>query len=179
MVKSKSKKFKNTFSWMNPKLEVRKVRKYGKKEKGVFAKSNIKRDEVVTIFGGYVIAINEFKRLPKKMQNFAYHISRDFLFGPIKEREIYISEYFNHSCDPNTGFMDQLTLVAMRNIKKDEEITFDYAICMTSTILDIKCFCNSKNCRKTIKGNDWKISGLQKKYRGYFQPYIQKMINKK
>jgi len=38
---------KQTFSWMNSKLEVRPALKYGKNEKAVFAKENIKKGEMV------------------------------------------------------------------------------------------------------------------------------------
>ncbi len=67
----------------------------------------------------------------------------------------------------------------MRDIKKGEEITFDYAVCMTSNILNMHCLCGKNNCRKLITGDDWKIEELQKKYAGYFQPYIQEKIDNK
>ncbi len=163
-------------SWVNPFLEVGKTKKYGN---GVFAKKNLKKDEVLTVFGGYVIPIDEFKKLSVEMQEYAYQISENLLFGPVSENEVCISEYFNHSCNPNAGFRDQLTLVSMKDINVGEEITFDYAVCMTSDILDLKCLCESDDCRKYIKGNDWKKTELQKKYNGYFQPYIREMIDKK
>lgn len=36
-----------TFSWMNQRLGVNPALKYGKNEKGVFAKENIKKGEMV------------------------------------------------------------------------------------------------------------------------------------
>jgi uncharacterized protein len=48
---------------------------------------------------------------------------------------------------------------------------------MTSSIVDMKCFCGSKICRGKVKSYDWKITELQKRYRGYFQPYIQDKID--
>lgn len=61
-MKLKSKKRtkpKRTFSWMNPKLEVRLAPRYGKGAKGVFAKRGIEKDELLAIFGGYVIPLKE------------------------------------------------------------------------------------------------------------------------
>lgn len=50
--KSKSRKPKRMFSWMNPKLEVREIKNYGK---GVFARKNINKNELLAIFGGHVM----------------------------------------------------------------------------------------------------------------------------
>ena len=35
-------------------------------------------------------------------------------------------KYINHSKSPNVAYYDDLTVVALRNIKKDEELTHDY-----------------------------------------------------
>ena len=59
---------KQAFSWMNPKLEVRLVPKYGKDARGVFAMSNIKKNEVLAVFGGYIVPSHDLKKLSKKMQ---------------------------------------------------------------------------------------------------------------
>ena len=40
-----------TFSWLNPKCEVRDTGMYGK---GVFAKSVIRKGEIVCVAGGYI-----------------------------------------------------------------------------------------------------------------------------
>ena len=163
-------------SWISPKIKVSLSSICGK---GVFSQKEIKKDEILVIFGGYVMNTEEFFSLSEELQNFPYHISENLLFGPIKEEDVAVGEYFNHSCDPNAGFEDKITLVAMRDIKKGEEVTFDYAICMTSGILNMNCLCGKNNCRKLITGDDWKIEELQKKYAGYFQPYIQEKIDNK
>ena len=68
----------------------------------------------------------------------------------------------------------------MRDIKKGEEICIDYAMCsnnprsITSNMRD--CLCDSKNCRKKITVHDWEKKELQKKYRGFFQPFLEKKI---
>jgi len=94
-----------------------------------------------------------------------------------------VASYFNHSCNPNAGFKGQIFLVAMRNIRKGEQITFDYGMVLHEIKnLDkqykLKCYCGSKKCRRFITFNDWKKPELQKKYFGYFQLYLQeKLIN--
>ena len=37
-------------------------------------------------------------------------------------------DFINHSCDPNCGFTNANTLVAIRSIGPGESITFDYAM---------------------------------------------------
>ncbi|MBA4318325.1 MAG: SET domain-containing protein-lysine N-methyltransferase [Flavobacterium sp.] len=171
-----AKKHKIKMSWVNSNLKKGKSTTKG--GRGVFAKNKIKKGEILVVYGGYVMTIKEFETLPEELKEFSYHISDDLLFGPIRKEDVGMGEYFNHSCHPNAGFRDVITLVAIKNISKDEEVTFDYATCMTSEILKIECGCGKKNCRKKITGNDWKKPELHKKYEGYFQPYIQKKIDK-
>src|SRR3989344_3628683 len=58
--------------------------------------------------------------------------------------------YFNHSCNPNSAIKGKVTVVALRNIEKDEEVTFDYSLNEADIFWHIKCNCGSKNCRKII-----------------------------
>ena len=67
----------------------------------------------------------------------------------------------------------------MRDIKKGEEITTDYAFFVTSNTLTLNCQCGSPNCRGVIRHTDWQLKSLQKKYKKYFQIYIQEKIKNK
>ena len=178
----KSEKSKRTFSWMSPKLEVCLVSKYGKGAKGVFAKKDIKKDELLAVFGGYVMTIREEENLAKVASDNSIQISDDFVLGVKKKSELEDASFFNHSCDPNAGFNGQVFLVAMRNIKKEEEITFDYAMVLckakSAKTYKFKCLCGKDNCRKTLSEDDWEIPELQEKYDGYFQYYLQGKIDK-
>jgi hypothetical protein len=70
----------------------------------------------------------------------------------------------------------------MRYIEKNEEVTFDYAMCLHRVEglppYRLECLCGSDNCRKMITDDDWKISELQKKYDGYFSWYLQEKIGR-
>lgn len=162
-------------SWVSPKIFSKKSQKSGF---GVFAKKPISENEIITIFGGYVINIQDLPKIPDGLQDYYYQISDKLFYGPVRKKDIMESEFFNHSCNPNSGFKDSITLIAIKDIKKNEEVTFDYAMCMTSGILNLKCQCGEKKCRKIIKGSDWKKPELQKKYKNYFQPYIKEKIEK-
>ena len=69
---------------------------------------------------------------------------------PIESPEIHI----NHSCDPNTiarKLIDGLEFIATRDIKEDEELSFDYGTVITKgDNFAFKCNCGNKHCRKTI-----------------------------
>jgi hypothetical protein len=102
-------------------------------------------------------------------------ISDDFFICPSTPKEARMLGIFNHSCDPNIGFANSITLVAIHNIKPREELTFDYAFC-ESFFKSFKCNCGSRNCRRVIKQDDWKDTKLQNKYDKYFSPYLKEKI---
>ena len=172
------KKPKRMFSWMNSKLEVRETSKCGK---GVFTKENIKKNDILAIFGGYILSAEEELKLPESVRDQGVQISEDFILTVSRESEMEDGGFFNHSCDPNSGYNGQIFLVAMRNIKKGEEIAFDYATVLHKSknraLYKLKCFCGSEGCRGVVTDNDWKKPELQKKYDGYFQWYLQNKIN--
>jgi SET domain-containing protein len=112
-------------NWLNPKLEVRESKIKGK---GVFTKENILRGTRLAIFGGTLMPINEIRKLPENLKEYTMQIEERFVLGPPQNAtEPDETDFFNHSCEPNSGFKGQMFLVAMRDIKKNEEITFDYA----------------------------------------------------
>lgn len=178
----KTSKRKCELSWQNPKLCLKHIRAYEGRNRGldrgfgVFSKASIKKGDTLSVFGGYVIAIKNVKKLPEQLQEYCYQVHDDFLYGPVTNSQVSPNEGYNHSCNPNAGFKDSLTLIALRDIQKGEEVAFDYGTCLTTHLFDFKCDCGSKNCRIHITGDDWKLSGLQRKYGNYFQPYILEKI---
>jgi len=89
-----------------------------------------------------------------------------------------LSRTFNHSCDPNAGIRKNSELFALRDIKKGEEITFDYSVTIAPTKWHMKCKCGLKNCRK-ILGDVLSISKKQlKKYKelGALQKYMKPLL---
>ncbi|MBW2991512.1 SET domain-containing protein-lysine N-methyltransferase [Candidatus Woesearchaeota archaeon] len=162
------------FHWISSKTETRESSISGK---GLFAVENIKKDELMVVFGGYVMSVGEWRALPDDVREEVIQIHENFLIGAKKTEELGDGDYVNHSCNPNTGIKGQVVLVAMRDIEKDEEITFDYATVVSGIDFKMKCNCGSKNCRKIMTSDDWKKPELQKKYKGYFSYYLEeKMI---
>ena len=168
-----------TFSWINPALGVKETKKYGK---GVFSRRAILKNELLVVFGGYVMTRQEEVRLPVRIQDVAHQIAPNLVLGVRQASDLQPVDNINHNCNPNSGFKGQIFLVAMRNIKKGEEITFDYAMVLHKAPhvppYILKCLCGSLLCRGTVTWNDWKKPALQKRYRGYFQWYLEEKIRR-
>ena len=160
-------------SKLSPKVEVRDKSLNGK---GIFAKEDIKKGEIVFIKGGHILTKNEI--FSSGVINSYFPISDEYYLGATnKEEEDKIKLYQNHSCNPNVGLHGEITFVAMRDIEKDEELTVDYAF-IDNEEYSFKCTCGSDNCRGMITGFDWKIKDLQEKYYDYFAQYLKDKIDK-
>lgn len=145
----------------------------------MYTRKKIKKGTVVVRFGGYVMTLEEERKLPLEIRDVAHQIDDNHVIGIRKVKDIQLVDRINHSCSPNTGFKGQIFLVAMRDIQAGEEIVFDYAMVLgKKTRYNIACSCHSKECRGAIKAEDWKKKDLQEKYKGYFQWYIQEKIEK-
>jgi D-alanine-D-alanine ligase len=57
----------------------------------------------------------------------------------------------NHSCNPNTIYSG-LNVTALRTIKKDEELSLDYATFLDENMEPFTCKCGEESCRGNIKG---------------------------
>lgn len=159
-------------SKLSEKVEVREKSLNGK---GIFAKEDIKEGEIVFIKGGHILTRDEL--FYSGIINSYFPISDKYYLGARnKDEEEKIKLYQNHSCDPNVGLHGEITFVAMRDIKKDEELTVDYAF-IDNEEYSFKCTCGSSNCRGTITGYDWKLKQLQDKYYDYFAQYLKDKIN--
>tara|TARA_B110000263_G_C15004545_1_gene372119 strand:+ start:81 stop:533 length:453 start_codon:yes stop_codon:yes gene_type:complete len=112
----------------------------GKKITHEYAEENAKYGYDVT----YLFTLNK-----------KYLIDGDFNFNAAR--------LINHSCDPNCEVLDtsktKIWITAMKDIKKNEELTYDYGFSYDSNYKDHKCKCGSKNCVGFIvrEGSRWRI----------------------
>lgn len=144
--------------------------------KGVFARQDIKKGEIVFIKAGHIVKLEEAIKYDKEIGDYSVQITNKFFLCPKSKDEIKdLVIHFNHSCDPNTGPDGQVSFVALRDIKVGEELTCDYAT-ITNYPYKLDCSCGSKNCRKIITGEDWKNKELQKRYGNHFSWFILKKI---
>lgn len=84
----------------------------------------------------------------------------------------------NHSCDPNLGWAVDGTLVALRDVTADEELTVDYATYIDNPTFTMFCHCGTYRCRQVIEGTDWQIPQLQRRYAGHWAPALQRRIDR-
>ena len=114
--------------------------------KGVFAARDFKKGEIVIDWAtcSNTLTKEEVDKVPKSQKRYVSYLGKGkyvFFKSPGK--------YVNHSCDSNTKPINGCD-VAVRDIKKGEEITADY-VREKVPGLNMKCKCGSKNCRGIIK----------------------------
>ena len=132
-----------------------KVVSLGSRGRGVVAERNFKQGEVIAIWRGSIITEREAIALPESERNQLLQVDEDAFL--ITNKALLTVDFINHSCEPNCGFTDSTTLVAMREIAAGETVTFDYAMSDTKPIFTFDCWCGSITCRKKIIGNDWQL----------------------
>jgi uncharacterized protein len=133
--------------------------------RGIFAKYKIKKGEIVAIIKGTPV----FKINRTISDVFA---NPDWIGFKVHNWIDPIPPYkhINHSCEPNTAIKGKKTLIAIKDIDKNEEVTIDYSIIEADPRWYLKCDCGSKTCRGIITS----IQKLPNKvYRQYF-PHISK-----
>ena len=139
----------------NNNLEIRESIISGK---GVFAKNNIKKGETICFMEGELMDINEMIiRTDNDLEEGSDPLGIDNeMYLDLKE----LPRSINHSCSPNAFLRGKNELVALKDIKKYDEIIYDYSTTMNDNkkIIEdsggelwiIECKCGSKNCRGII-----------------------------
>lgn len=70
-------------------------------------------------------------------------------------REQGPERFMNHSCDPNTWWLDDDTMIARRDIHPGEEITYDYATTEITIPFRMTCLCGTAICRGEMTNEDY------------------------
>lgn len=85
-------------------------------------------------------------------------------------------QYVNHSCEPNTFFdTKKCEIIAIKDIGKDEEITFFYPSTEWSMAQPFECFCKTGSCLGMIQGAAHLDDGAIANYR--FAEHIQNKLD--
>jgi hypothetical protein len=161
-------------SYRSPKTEVRESKIHGR---GLFATTEIAKDEIVAVKGGHIVGRTALRgEITPRLGPVEIQIDEDLFIAPVTEEERESSMlYSNHSCDPNLGMRGEITFVAMRRIRAGEELTHDWAT-TDDDDYSVECKCGAPNCRKILTGKDWQKPELQKRYAGYFSAYLADKI---
>jgi uncharacterized protein len=167
----------NSLSYRSPKTKVRDSKIHGR---GLFATANIAKDEIVAVKGGHIISREQLReKVTPRLGPVEIQIDDDLFIAPVTEEERECSMLFtNHSCNPNLGIRGEITFVAIRDIRAEEELTHDWAM-TDDDDYSVECNCGVPNCRKILTGKDWQRPELQTRYAGYFSEYLAKKIANK
>lgn len=149
--------------YLMKKYHIGKSKIYGK---GVILDRDVKKDETIFVFLGQEITVT----------------SGDWFHRPCSLQVGYAKwlmpssgsagRYLNHSCNPTAGVHGKNKIVAMRNLKKGEEVAIDYALSETYPLWHMRCHCKAKNCRKVVKPYQDMPSQRKKKFIKYTSKYI-------
>lgn len=147
--------------------------------KGAFTSRNILAGETICFMEGARISLPELgRRLHENSEKEGDALQID------DETYIDMEEKFrciNHSCNPTAGIRGENELVALKNIREGEEITYDYSTTMWEDPVKIKkwlglplwkmkCQCGKSNCRKMVDQFYNLPNLVQKKY------FLQKAV---
>ena len=161
-------------SYLSAKTEVRDSKIHGR---GLFARADIAKDEIVAVKGGHVIERKTLREnVTPRLGPVEIQIDDDLFIAPVTDDERELSMlYSNHSCEANIGMRGEITFVAMRDIRSGEELTHDWAM-TDDDDYSIECNSGAADCRKILTGKDWQRPDLQNRYAGYFSAYLARKI---
>lgn len=130
---------------------------------GLRAGENMKRgDEIFEFEGPVRFKINKTKRDALAHPNWV-GLNENHWIEPGKPHK-----FMNHSCNPNVGMKDKLTVVALRIIKEGEELTIDYSTFEGDPRWEMNCLCGDEHCRKVISS----IHSLPPKQFSKYLPFV-------
>ncbi len=167
---------------------IKEARKYGKGAKGIFAKQFIHRGTIDSFIckkcGHY--SKEELAKLPKKEYDFVIEheiIDKSGQYTYFCDKRML---YDNHSCNANVLSSGKGFGIAIKDIKKGEEVTSDYRADGGDEVYFVGgCKCGEKNCMGKTKFTPPPSKKLQKFWNGKINPamklipYVKQPLKKK
>ena len=138
--------------------------------KGVFAKKNINKSEIIIDAEADIIT---------KPNPYTLQIGKSkYLFAK------YVDNIINHSCSPNVFLrlyknnVKRYSYVALKNIKKGQELFWNYNTndWDVARSFAFPCNCGSKNCVKVARGMKYLTKLQQTKLSPISTPFIRKKL---
>ncbi|XP_075499094.1 histone-lysine N-methyltransferase ASHH2-like isoform X1 [Primulina tabacum] len=136
----------------------------GKKGYGLQALDGIPEGQFLIEYVGEVLDVHAYQA---RQRDYALKSHKHFYFMTLNGSEVIdacakgnLGRFINHSCDPNCRTEKWMVngevcvgLFAVKDIKKGEEVTFDYNYVRVFGAAAKKCVCGSSNCRGYIGGD--------------------------
>ena len=136
---------------------------------GLFAKKDIsKKTKIIEYVGAKVTKKEGDRRADKqisraiknKNNGMVYVVELNSRFDIDGSYKYNTARYINHSCDPNCEVSiinNRLWISAIKKIKRDQELTYNYGYEYDTDYKEHKCRCGSLKCIGYIlKRSDWK-----------------------
>lgn len=133
---------------------------------GGFARANIAADETIVEYVGEKISKNESLKRCEADNYYIFDLNEEVdLDGNVEWNP---ARFINHSCTPNCEAQwddeARIWIVATRDIKAGEELTFNYGYDLED-YLDHPCRCGAENCQGYIVAAEFfeQLAGLKAK----------------
>ncbi len=150
-------------------MKLYKQNKSNINRRGLFANKDIKKDTKIIYYIGKIITkkqteedlkFDNGKAIYLFNINNKYDLDGDFTYNTAR--------LINHSCNPNCeveGKGLKLWISSIRDIKKNEELSYDYGFSFDENYKEFPCKCGSNNCCGYIvrEGSRWRIKDKRKK----------------
>ena len=149
-------------------MKLYKVKKSNIDNKGLCANQDIKKGTKIIQYRGKIITRKKSEEDPKFDNDKAIYLfnlnKRYDLDGDFKYNT---ARLINHSCNPNCevkGAGLKIWVYAIKDIKKNEELSYDYGFGFDEDFKNYPCRCGSKKCCGYIvrEGSRWRIKKKKK-----------------
>ena len=131
-------------------MKLYKVKKSNIDNKGLCANQDIKKGTKIIQYRGKIITRKKSEEDPKFDNDKAIYLfnlnKRYDLDGDFKYNT---ARLINHSCNPNCevkGAGLKIWVYAIKDIKKNEELSYDYGFGFDEDFKNYPCKCGSRNC---------------------------------
>ncbi len=144
-------------------MKLYRIRKSNIDKRGLYANKDIEKGTKIIEYKGKVITrkkSEESSKFDNEKAIYLFNLNKKYdLDGDFK---FNTARLINHSCDPNcevTGTGLKIWIYAIRDIKKGEELSYDYGFNFDKDYKDYPCRCGSKKCVGYIVKSEsrWRI----------------------
>ncbi len=148
-------------------MKLYKIKKSKIDKNGLYASCNIKKGTKIIEYKGKIISVKRSETDPKfdnKKAIYLFNINKRFdLDGDFK---FNIARLINHSCNPNCEVFGEglkVWVYAMKDIRKGDELSYDYGFSYDENFKQFPCNCRSENCVGYIvrEGSRWRIKNKE------------------
>jgi hypothetical protein len=115
---------------------------------GLFATRPIRKNSRIAEYKGPLLTTKEATKAENRGNRYLYEVNKRWTIDGAPRSNI--ARYFNHSCNPNAESYNvklRVFIRAIRNIKPDEEIVYDYGTDYLKNVIG-RSNCQCSRCRK-------------------------------